>query len=125
MIRYGYLLTATTFAWALCACDNGDREVAHGASGTSAVNGSLHVPAGEHTGSVATVNGEVSIDANATVTTVHTVNGSIDLGAHSSATSVNAVNGRSPWARVRASRAGSRPSTAPSSWTRAWMSAGR
>jgi hypothetical protein len=93
MIRYGYLLTATTFAWALCACDNGDREVAHGASGTSAVNGSLHVPAGEHTGSVATVNGEVSIDANATVTTVHTVNGSIDLGAHSSATSVNAVNG--------------------------------
>jgi predicted acyltransferase (DUF342 family) len=92
-MRYGSLLMAATLTLALAACDNGDREVAQGASGTSAVNGSLHVPAGEHTGAVGTVNGEVSVDANASVTSVHTVNGSIDLGAHSTAESVKAVNG--------------------------------
>jgi DUF4097 and DUF4098 domain-containing protein YvlB len=94
MMRYGTFLTAATLTLALGACDNGDREVAHGASGTSAVNGSLHVPAGEHTGAVGTVNGEVSVDENASVTSVHTVNGSINLGAHATAESVKAVNGR-------------------------------
>jgi DUF4097 and DUF4098 domain-containing protein YvlB len=94
MMRYGTFLTAATLTLLVCGCDNGDREVAHGASGTSAVNGSLHVPAGEHTGAVGTVNGEVSIDENATVTTVHTVNGSVNLGAHATAESLKAVNGR-------------------------------
>lgn len=93
MMRYGYILTAATLTLALGACDNGDREVAHGVSGTSAVNGSLHVPAGEHTGAVGTVNGEVNIDENAIVSSVTTVNGSIDLGAHTTAESVKAVNG--------------------------------
>jgi DUF4097 and DUF4098 domain-containing protein YvlB len=93
MMRYGSILTAATLTFALGACDNGDREVARGAAGTSAVNGSLHVPAGEHTGAVGTVNGEVSIDENAVVTIVHTVNGSIDLAAHTTADSVTAVNG--------------------------------
>jgi len=93
MMRSGYILTAATLTLALGACDNGDREVARGASGTAAVNGSLHVPAGEHTGAVGTVNGEVSIDENAVVSTVQTVNGSVDLGAHTTAESVKAVNG--------------------------------
>ncbi len=93
MMRYGYILTAATLTLALGGCDNGDREVAHGASGTSAVNGSLHVAAGEHAGAVGTVNGEVNIDADAVVTSVSTVNGSIDLGAHATAESVKAVNG--------------------------------
>jgi DUF4097 and DUF4098 domain-containing protein YvlB len=93
MMRYGYTLTMAMLTLALAACDNGDREVAHGAAGTSAVNGSLHVPAGEHTGAVGTVNGEVSVDENAVVTIVHTVNGSIDLAAHATAASVTAVNG--------------------------------
>ena len=93
MMRYGFFLTAATLTLVLGGCDNGDREVARGASGTSAVNGSLHVPTGEHTGAVGTVNGEVTIDDNAVVTTVHTVNGPIDLGTHASAESVKAVNG--------------------------------
>jgi DUF4097 and DUF4098 domain-containing protein YvlB len=93
MMRYGSFLMAAMLTLALGACDNGDREVARGAGGTSAVNGSLHVPAGEHTGAVGTVNGEVSIDENASVTAVHTVNGAIDLGTHASAESVKAVNG--------------------------------
>jgi DUF4097 and DUF4098 domain-containing protein YvlB len=92
-MRTGYILMGAMLPLALGACDNGDREVAHGASGTSAVNGSLHVAAGEHAGAVGTVNGEVSIDENAVVTTVHTVNGSIGLGAHASAESLKAVNG--------------------------------
>jgi DUF4097 and DUF4098 domain-containing protein YvlB len=93
MKRYGTFLTAATLTLVLAGCDNGDREVAHGTSG-SAVNGNLHVPAGEHTGAVGTVNGEVTIDENASVTAVHTVNGSVDLGAKSTAESVKAVNGR-------------------------------
>ncbi len=93
MMRYGCILTAMTLTLTLGACDNGDRQVARGAAGTSAVNGSLHVAAGEHAGALGTVNGEVNIEANAVVTTVHTVNGSIDLGAHATAESVKAVNG--------------------------------
>ena len=56
------------------------------------INGSIHVPAGKQTGSVATVNGSISIDDNAAVTSANTVNGKVQLGAHATAASLNSVN---------------------------------
>ena len=91
-MRYAFLGTLAALTLTLAACDNEDR-VAGGAGGTTTINGSLRVPAGEHTGSVGTVNGAVDIDENAVVGRVHTVNGSIDMAAHATAESVKAVNG--------------------------------
>jgi DUF4097 and DUF4098 domain-containing protein YvlB len=62
-------------------------------SGAKSVNGSIHVPAGTHSGAVGTVNGSIRIDDNATVASAGTVNGSVALGAHASADSVGTVNG--------------------------------
>ena len=49
-------------------------------SGANTVNGSIHVPAGAHSGGVGTVNGSIHIDENATVASAGTVNGSVALG---------------------------------------------
>ncbi|HYB65656.1 MAG TPA: hypothetical protein VEC59_10395 [Steroidobacteraceae bacterium] len=57
------------------------------------VNGSIHVPAGTHSGGVATVNGSIRIDDDATVASAGTVNGSVTLGAHATADTVGTVNG--------------------------------
>jgi hypothetical protein len=61
--------------------------------GASKVNGSVHVPAGTHSGNVGAVNGSIDIGDNATVGTAGTVNGAIDLGAHATADSLATVNG--------------------------------
>jgi len=62
-------------------------------SGANTVNGSIHVPAGAHSGGVGTVNGSIRVDDNATVASAGTVNGSVALGAHATADSVATVNG--------------------------------
>jgi hypothetical protein len=86
---WGVLLaTAVT----LTGCDNGG-EVIASRDGAKTINGSVHVPAGEHTGAVGTVNGSVDVAENAVVGKVETVNGRIDIAAHAGAESVEAVNG--------------------------------
>jgi DUF4097 and DUF4098 domain-containing protein YvlB len=93
-ITLGALLTvgAGLGAMLLSGCEVGGDVVAT-ANGASTVNGSIHVPAGLHSGSVSTVNGSIHIAENATVASASTVNGGIDLGAHASADSLSTVNG--------------------------------
>jgi DUF4097 and DUF4098 domain-containing protein YvlB len=74
-----------------CGGVNGD--VTAGQGDASTVNGSIHVPAGQHSGNLGTVNGSVYIADNATVGTAGTVNGAIELGAHAMAESADTVNG--------------------------------
>jgi DUF4097 and DUF4098 domain-containing protein YvlB len=75
-------------------CDvAGNGDVTATERGASTVNGSIHVPAGLHSGALGTVNGSIHIDDNASVGSASTVNGSIDMGAKSSANSLSAVNG--------------------------------
>jgi DUF4097 and DUF4098 domain-containing protein YvlB len=62
-------------------------------SGANTVNGSIHVPAGTHSGGVGTVNGSIRIDENATVASAGTVNGSVALGTHATADTLGTVNG--------------------------------
>lgn len=75
------LLVSTT------ACVAGDD------SGTSKVNGSVHVEAGQAPSDASTVNGSVEVAANAKVEDANTVNGSISLGDHATAKSASTVNG--------------------------------
>jgi hypothetical protein len=79
----------------LAGCYNmpGGDVTANGSEATNSVNGSIHVPAGTHSGAVGTVNGSIKIDDNATVASAGTVNGSVALGAHATADSVGTVNG--------------------------------
>ena len=79
----------------LAGCYNmpGGDVTADGSSGANTVNGSIHVPAGTHTGGVGTVNGSIRIDDNATVGSAGTVNGSVALGTHAAADTVGTVNG--------------------------------
>ena len=94
MWRLGSLSLLLLAAAALGACDgspNGDVTAGQGDSQT--VNGSVRVPAGQHSGAVGTVNGSVNIGDNASVGTARVVNGPIEMGAHSSASSLTAVNG--------------------------------
>ena len=70
---------------------NGD--VTADQSGASTVNGSINVPAGEHTANLNTVNGSISVADNAVAGMAHTVNGSIRFGQHSTADSAVTVNG--------------------------------
>jgi DUF4097 and DUF4098 domain-containing protein YvlB len=94
MLRLGALSLLLLTTAALGACDgspNGD--VTAGQGDAQTVNGSVHVPAGQHSGAVGTVNGSVDIGDNASVSTARVVNGPIELGAHSSAGSLTAVNG--------------------------------
>ncbi|HET7757719.1 MAG TPA: hypothetical protein VFK87_10725 [Steroidobacteraceae bacterium] len=75
-------------------CDAGiNGDVTAGKGGASTVNGSVHVPAGEHIGPVGTVNGSIQVGDNAVVDAAHTVNGAVELGARATADSVTAVNG--------------------------------
>src|SRR6201984_2681942 len=62
-------------------------------SGANTVNGSIHVPAGTHSGAGGTVNGSSRIDENAPRASAGTVNGSVALGAHATADTVGTVNG--------------------------------
>jgi DUF4097 and DUF4098 domain-containing protein YvlB len=81
-------------AAAIAGCEEGiNGDVTATQSGANTVNGSIHVPANLHSGTLGTVNGSIHIDDNATVTTASTVNGSIDLGAHATADSLATVNG--------------------------------
>jgi DUF4097 and DUF4098 domain-containing protein YvlB len=59
----------------------------------SKVLGSVHVPAGQHSGDATTVNGSVEIGERATVKHAQTVNGSITMHQLSTADSVETVNG--------------------------------
>lgn len=79
---------------AATGCDvAGNGDVTATDRGASTVNGSIHVPAGLHSGTLGTVNGSIHIDDSAAVGSASTVNGSIDMGAKSSANSLSAVNG--------------------------------
>jgi predicted acyltransferase (DUF342 family) len=75
------------------ACGNPNGDVTAGREGGNAVNGSVSVPAGQHSGAVGTVNGAVHVGENAEVGAVSDVNGPIELGSHVSAASVSVVNG--------------------------------
>lgn len=59
----------------------------------SKVLGSVHVPAGQHTGDATTVNGSVEIGERAIVRHAETVNGSITIHQLATADSVETVNG--------------------------------
>jgi cytoskeletal protein CcmA (bactofilin family) len=59
----------------------------------SKVLGSVHVPAGQHTGDATTVNGSVEIGERAVVRHAETVNGSITMHQLATAGSVETVNG--------------------------------
>ncbi|HUL18113.1 MAG TPA: hypothetical protein VLV29_02510 [Steroidobacteraceae bacterium] len=87
---FGLLLA---LAAGLAGCDNPNADVTAGREGGNAVNGSVNVPAGQHSGAVGTVNGAVHVGENAQVGAVSDVNGPIELGAHVSAASVSLVNG--------------------------------
>jgi hypothetical protein len=96
MWRYGLLaMLGVVVAMAVAACDgaNVNGDVTATESGAGTVNGSIHVPAGQHSGAVGTVNGSIRIDDGATVGPARTVNGGIDVGAHATADSVSTVNG--------------------------------
>jgi hypothetical protein len=77
----------------IAGCDVGGGDVTATANGASAVNGSVHVPPGLHSGKVDTVNGSITVGENATVAGADTVNGSITLGAQAAADSLTTVNG--------------------------------
>ena len=95
MWRYLSVAGSVLAAVALSGCDidGGNGNVTANADGAKTVNGSIHVPAGQHSGSVGAVNGSISLEENASVTSATIVNGSIDMGAHSTADSAKTVNG--------------------------------
>ena len=68
-----YLPLAALLALAGCYNMPGGDVTANG-GGTNTVNGSIHVPAGTHSGAVGTVNGSIRIDDNATVASAGTQN---------------------------------------------------
>lgn len=94
-MRHFYSLVTLAIATAaVTGCSDGvNGDVTATQNGASTVNGSVHVPAGLHSGGVSTVNGSVHIDDSATVGGASTVNGGIDMGAHASADSLSTVNG--------------------------------
>jgi DUF4097 and DUF4098 domain-containing protein YvlB len=92
-----FKVTLLGAAVALAAgCDNQSSvlgNVVADQNGAHTVNGSVQVPAGIKSGSVATVNGSIHVADNASVGSASTVNGAIDLGTHASADSASTVNG--------------------------------
>lgn len=76
-----------------CNIGAGNGDVIASKDGGNTVNGSIHVPAGEHSGSVGAVNGSIKIEENASVTSASIVNGSIEMAAHAGADSATTVNG--------------------------------
>lgn len=94
MRRYLVLAGVAGFAvLAGCNIDAGNGDVTASKDGGNTVNGSIRVPAGEHSGSVGAVNGSIKIEQNASVTSASIVNGSIEMEAHASADSATTVNG--------------------------------
>ena len=92
MRQYGWVTALVVLTGAITGCGI-NADVTATAAGANTVNGSIHVPAGMHSGSVGTVNGSIDIEDNATVGTAGTVNGSIELGSHAAADSLSTVNG--------------------------------
>ncbi|MBS0366762.1 MAG: hypothetical protein JSR67_13175 [Proteobacteria bacterium] len=95
MTTRGWLSLALAVAavTAVAGCDNSANRVEATAGGADTVNGSIHVAAGQHSGSLSTVNGGIHIDDGAEVGSATTVNGSVHLGARAGADSVETVNG--------------------------------
>jgi DUF4097 and DUF4098 domain-containing protein YvlB len=93
MRRQGLLPALLVLAAAAAGCDGVNGDVTAGKDGARTVNGSVQVPAGEHSGAVGTVNGSIRVGDSAVVAGASTVNGGISLGAHASAESVDTVNG--------------------------------
>jgi len=94
MRHYYFLATLAIATAAVTGCSDGvNGDVTATQNGASTVNGSVHVPAGLHSGGVSTVNGSIHIDDGATVGGASTVNGGIEMGAHASADSMSTVNG--------------------------------
>jgi hypothetical protein len=87
LARAGSALALLAAAAALGGCHSGD------GNDNLAINGSIHVPAGQAPNSVATVNGQIVIDSDATVTSATTVNGDIKAGTRVKAKSMTTVNG--------------------------------
>jgi DUF4097 and DUF4098 domain-containing protein YvlB len=84
-----YRIVAAVAAFvALSGCD-----ISVDGDGSTKINGSVHIPAGQAAEEARTVNGSIHIDDNAAVTSAGTVNGSVRLGAHATAASVKTVNG--------------------------------
>lgn len=93
-MRHFRLLGVLIAVATLGACDMaGNGDVTATEHGASTVNGSVHVPAGMHSGAVGTVNGSITVEDNATIASASTVNGAISMGAKTTAESVSAVNG--------------------------------
>ena len=93
-MRYSTFLALVVAGATLSGCGvAGNGDVTATEHGANTINGSIHVPAGMHSGTVGTVNGSIDIDDNATVGSASTVNGSIEVGAHASADSLSTVNG--------------------------------
>jgi len=84
--RLAALIAMTAGAAGLGACHSGD-------GSTLAVNGAIHVLAGQPATAAATVNGSIDIDDGAVLTTATTVNGRIQAGAHVKAQALTTVNG--------------------------------
>lgn len=94
MRHFFFLATLAIAMAAVTGCSDGvNGDVTATQNGASTVNGSVHVPAGLHSGGVSTVNGSVHVDDSATVGGASTVNGGIDIGAHATADSLSTVNG--------------------------------
>jgi hypothetical protein len=95
MWRYLSVAGSVVAAVSLAGCDidAGNGNVTANTGSAQTINGTVHVPAGQHSGSVGAVNGSITLDENASVTSARIVNGSIDMGAHSTAESASSVNG--------------------------------
>src|SRR5437762_10794968 len=84
MWRYGLLAMLGVVAMAVAACDGVNGDVTATESGAGTVNGSIHVPAGQHSGAVGAVNGSIRMDDGASVGLARTVEGGREVGAHDS-----------------------------------------
>ena len=93
-MRHSRLFALIVAGAALGGCGvAGNGDVTATERGANTINGSIHVPAGLHSGALGTVNGSIDIDDNATVGSASTVNGSIGMGTHATANSLTTVNG--------------------------------
>jgi DUF4097 and DUF4098 domain-containing protein YvlB len=83
------ILTSSLLA-TLFACAAG---VSAEPAGTSKVNGSIEIAAGQQAGALSTVNGAIRVGEGASAGDISTVNGSITLSDRTRAESIDTVNG--------------------------------